>query len=120
MRKALANVEGATLTVVHVVQTYASALSAGLPLYAEQEELKAKVSRQASGLRDEGLDVTDRIVTTPANPAHAIADVATDVGADLIVVGTRGHTALGGLLVGSVTQRLLHIAPCPVLAVPPR
>ena len=34
------------------------------------------------------------------------------------MVGTRGHTPLGGMLLGSVTQRLLHIAPCPVLAVP--
>ena len=55
----------------------------------------------------------------PGGPAHAIADAAKEVGADLIVVGTRGHTALGGLLLGSVTNRLLHIAPCPVLAVPP-
>jgi hypothetical protein len=31
---------------------------------------------------------------------------------------THGHTALGGLIVGSVTQRLLHIAPCPVPVVP--
>ena len=36
----------------------------------------------------------------------------------MIVVGTRGHTAIGGLLLGSVTQRLLHIGTCPVLAVP--
>jgi nucleotide-binding universal stress UspA family protein len=39
---------------------------------------------------------------------------------DAIVVGTRGHTPIAGLLVGSVTQRLLHIAPCPLIAVPTR
>ncbi len=36
----------------------------------------------------------------------------------MIVVGTRGRSPLAGLLAGSVAQRLLHVAPCPVLAVP--
>jgi Universal stress protein family len=36
-----------------------------------------------------------------------------------LAVGTRGHTMVAGLLLGSVTQRLLHISPCPELAVPP-
>lgn len=117
--KGLAEQEGSALVAVHVVQVYASALSAGLPLHADDEEIKAKVEGQVSKLKDEGLDVTAKVVTSPSQPAHVIADVAKDVGADLIVVGTHGHTALGGLLVGSVTHRLLHLAPCPVLAVPP-
>ena len=53
-----------------------------------------------------------------AGPAHVLADQAGDRGADVIIVGTRGHTGLAGLLLGSVTQRLLHISPCPVMAVP--
>ena len=53
-----------------------------------------------------------------AHPASLIAEAAEDVGADLVVVGTRGHTALAGLLLGSVTDRLLRILRCPVLAVP--
>ncbi len=51
-------------------------------------------------------------------PAHVIAEIADHVSADLIVTGTRGHSPLSGLLLGSVTQRLLHIAKQPVLAVP--
>ena len=52
-------------------------------------------------------------------PAHAIEEVAAEADADLIVAGTRGHSPVAGLLLGSVTQRLLHIARRPVLAVPP-
>ena len=59
------------------------------------------------------------VATTAAGgPAHDIANIARDNGADLIVVGTRGMGVIAGLLLGSVTQRLLQIAPCPVLSVP--
>ncbi len=50
--------------------------------------------------------------------ARAIAEIADRSKADLIVTGTRGHSEIAGLFVGSVTQRLLHIAKQPVRAVP--
>jgi nucleotide-binding universal stress UspA family protein len=58
------------------------------------------------------------VTTSGTNAARVVADIAHEDDADVIVVGTRGHSPLVGALVGSVTQRLLHIAPCPVIAVP--
>jgi nucleotide-binding universal stress UspA family protein len=49
--------------------------------------------------------------------APEIVRVATQRGVDQIVMGTRGMTALGGLLLGSVAQRVVHLAPVPVLLV---
>lgn len=117
--RALAEQEGAALVLVHVAETFVGPRAAGVPVHIDEDEIKAKVKRVGAELADEGLEVTTKIVPKVGTmPAHEIADAAREVGADLIVVGTRGQTPLAGLLLGSVTQRLLHIAPCPVLAVP--
>ena len=47
------------------------------------------------------------------HPARVLIDAAAD--ADVLVVGYRGHGGFGGTLLGSVTQRVVAGAPCPVL-----
>ena len=49
--------------------------------------------------------------------AEAISSAANDLGADLIVMGTRGLTGLNHVLLGSVAERTIRVAPCPVLTV---
>ena len=118
--KALAREQGCPLVVTHSVEVFAPSRTTGVPMYEREMELGEALVHLVTDLKGEGLDASLEIVNGVAiQPAHVISDVARRVGADLIVVGTRGHTALGGLLLGSVTQRLLHVAPCPVLAVPP-
>jgi nucleotide-binding universal stress UspA family protein len=49
--------------------------------------------------------------------AHGLIDAATTEGASLIVVGGRGHSVLGGLILGSVAQKLVRSSPISVLVV---
>ncbi len=118
-RRLTADADG-ELVIVHCVEYQASAASSKpLHEHGDENEIEAKIKRQVADLVDQGAKATLQMVaTSPSGAAHTIADVARDERADVIVVGTRGHTALAGLLVGSVTQRLLHIASCPVLVVP--
>src|SRR5690242_1073467 len=111
--------EGAHVEIVHV-REYMIAGRAGMQTAkADEDDLEAIVRGQAEDLKQLGIDVHLTIVaTTAGGPAHALAEQAQEHNADVIVVGTRGHTKLVGLLLGSVTQRLLHVSPCPVLAVP--
>jgi len=53
-------------------------------------------------------------------PAQEIAQLAADLEANLVVVGTHGRRALARLFVGSVAEVVVRLAPCPVLVVRPR
>lgn len=55
--------------------------------------------------------------TVSQMPSKAIVETAGEIGADLIVMGTRGLSGFKHALLGSVTERTIRIAPCPVLSV---
>jgi len=76
-------------------------------------------------LTDTVAEVTAQHVTTVDIVTHVVeghpAEVLphTAIGADLLVVGSRGHGTFAGILLGSVSQHCAQHAPCPVVVVPP-
>ncbi|MBV8220869.1 MAG: universal stress protein [Solirubrobacterales bacterium] len=119
--KELAADGGGSVTTVYCEEfTLPSKAGGSFPIHADESKVQDKIRRQVAELSSSGTRATLEMTRSRVGgAAHAIADVAAQEHSDLIVVGTRGRTALAGLLLGGVTQRLLHIAPCPVLAVPP-
>ena len=118
--KGLARAYGARLIVVHVKEIM-DGRAAGYPVNVEEGQVQAAILKQVEDLKQEGLDATLQMASVAAGgAAHVIVEIVDEEGADLIVAGTRGLGPLAGLLLGSVTHRLLHIAHCPVLVVPPK
>ncbi|HEY5656638.1 MAG TPA: universal stress protein [Myxococcota bacterium] len=69
----------------------------------------------ADKVGSEGVPVETTV--TPVFACEAIVKAAREVNADLIVMGTRGLTGLKHVLLGSVAERTIRVAPCPVLTV---
>jgi len=61
--------------------------------------------------------VETRRVELEGYPAEALVSYANDVGASLLVVGTRGRGEWGALILGSTSHRAVHLADCDVLIV---
>jgi universal stress protein A len=85
-------------------------LEAGL---REDAELKVKELVESRGAKTVQLDT--RVVI--GEPFHDVCQVAEEEKADLIVMGSHGRTGFHHVLLGSVAERVVHHAPCPVLVV---
>ncbi|KUG03442.1 uspa [hydrocarbon metagenome] len=66
-----------------------------------------------------GIDVSQVIVSKKTVTGYPASEIIDEIkrGFDLVVMGSRGHRPLVGAVLGSVTQRVLADAPCPVLVV---
>ena len=78
-------------------------------------EAEQNLQRYAEPLRAQGLSVD--LLVREGYPATVIEQEAIDQRADLIVIGTRGLSGLKHLLLGSIAERVVQKAPCPVLTV---
>ena len=115
----LARQGGARLVMAHVDERIAT--KGDMPsIRVDEDEIRAEIARMAEQVTADGVDASvENAVVVLGGPAHAIKEIADEVDAEMIVVGTRGHSPVAGLLLGSVTERLLHIAKRPVVGVPP-
>lgn len=76
---------------------------------------RASVDALARQCGDAGVPVT--AVVLPGSPAEVIVDYARHEGMDLIALGTHGRTGLKHILLGSVAERVVRFAGCPVLTI---
>ncbi|WP_457652948.1 universal stress protein [Rhodocaloribacter sp.] len=118
--KDLAATYGAHLDLLHVIEETAlpQVYSVEPPLVAVPE-VRARAREALEALAREGAEVgvpTDVFVTV-GYPVHEILDFAETRGHDLIVIATHGLTGVKHLLLGSVTEKVIRMALCPVFTV---
>ena len=106
------------MLLVHGVEVGAAAASpygTGMVLEQLEEAGRLVLDEGAQRVRDAGLEVDTRMEV--GSGAHALIEASH--GADLMVVGSRGHGGFVGMLLGSVSSACTHHAHCPVVVVRP-
>jgi nucleotide-binding universal stress UspA family protein len=114
----------ATLHVLNVVENFYVTTFGAETYAAFVPDMQREIESAARKRLDEALidsdgsgPATKGVVTTSGSAAFAIVDYAGDNSIDLIVMGTHGRGALAHLMMGSVAERVVRLAPCPVLTV---
>jgi nucleotide-binding universal stress UspA family protein len=118
-----ANLRDHRLTVVQAITTTLPSWPVSLPPLAYDREAvrlaaQSDLEHTLASWTDKYPDVTVAARVVIGNPSRVL--IAASQGAQLIVVGTRGHGGFAGLLLGSVGLHLLHHAECPLLVARPQ
>ena len=112
---------GATLHLLHCYQVQPVGVSPYGIVMPESfdRDIREAASRQLEEWRQKASSAGTEVEVHLSSmfPSIAIAETAEEVGADLIVMGTRGLSGIKHVLLGSVAERTLRTAPCPVLTV---
>jgi len=120
----LATLSQAELRLFHVVEpiTYPQSTKLFEPVLDEVELMmkmeaafQTQLENQVSALKEEYPKITGKLVK--GNTFLEIIQAARDESVDIIVMGTHGRTGLAHVLIGSVAEKVVREAPCPVLTV---
>jgi nucleotide-binding universal stress UspA family protein len=116
--KSLTELYGANLWLVHVFSNTSDLLG-----YEDFEKLYAKRKSAGQAVLDSAKKILGSTTfkvheeLLEGSEAEAILSTAENNQVDLIVMGTRGFGAVKGLLVGSVSRKVIHLSTCPVMVV---
>ena len=113
----LAKDHASEIIVLHAVPRVVSRF--GTSDLEEPDDARELVDKIVRGLKDRGLNARGEVVRVlEGHMARGIVESAATADADVILMGTRGRSDFGGLFLGSVTHRVLHLAEKPVIVVP--
>lgn len=112
--------DGGTLTLLHVVESLPAVTEGTYGIYAHRKDVEKMMALARERLEDyarehPGIAIQTRV--GEGKPATVILEAVAQLEPDLIVLGTHGRSRLDHLLIGSVAERVLRRAPCPVLCV---
>ena len=116
--KAIAGNGGAELHLIHVIEPLSFAYGGDIPMDFSgiQDEIHQQAQQQLEKFGEKHGVSADRRRVVLGRPEVEIHELAEEIGADLIVVGSHGRYGLA-LLMGSTANGVLHGASCDVLAV---
>jgi len=119
----LAEEYGAKLFIMHVIEEISQAMYFDMLHAPPLADLMAEIEEQVSKAMDELVapEIRERVaverIIRRGVPFLEVIRCAQEIGADLIVCGTHGRTGLKHVLFGSVAEKIVRKAPCPVLSV---
>lgn len=117
----LARTFHAELVLLHVVQTFGYPVFdlglVGVMPQLQEDQMQRSRERLDQAKAGLGAGLTVRTELRVGDAREQVLAAAREVQADLIVMGTHGHTGLAHVLLGSTTERVVRLAECPVLTV---
>jgi len=115
---ALGDALGARVVLLYVAEVKVPPPGSAFAYDKLEEAAVAEGRRVLEELRTLGVGESAEERVEPGSPALKLKKIAEAEGADMIVVGSRGHGTLKSALLGSVSKELAAYAPCPVVVVP--